>query len=183
MTASCTGSGMPSIRIAGSRGHAALVVQHQGDGDEPGKGQRAAVARAAPRLPPPAPCRRDGCGRTALRRSSRRGPAPGAASGRSAMHHRLRHLQRAGEPRMLGHVAQLAMHRHGDLRPGPAIHLRQFVARRMAGDMDEMILARSALRRRAPPACSAARRSASSLPGMMREEKITASPLPRWTLG
>jgi len=41
---------------------------------------------------------------------------------------------------MLDEMAQLAMHRHGDARPHMRIHARQLVARRMAGDMDEMIL-------------------------------------------
>ena len=68
------------------------------------------------------------------------------------------------------------------LRPGPAVHLRQLVARGMAGDVDEMILGRQHFHAQRRPACCAARRSRSSLPGMMREEKITVSPWPRLTL-
>ena len=40
---------------------------------------------------------------------------------------------------MLGHMPHFTMHRHGDARPHPAVHLRELVARRMAGDMHEMI--------------------------------------------
>ena len=49
----------------------------------------------------------------------------------------LAHLAALGERHMSAQMAQLAMHRHGDARPHPAIHLGQLVARRMAGDMDE----------------------------------------------
>src|SRR3954466_1093646 len=46
---------------------------------------------------------------------------------------------------MLGHVAHLAMYWHGNLRPNPAVHLSQFVARRVTGDMHEVILHREHL--------------------------------------
>ena len=59
--------------------------------------------------------------------------------------HGLRHLQRKRQPRMGSHVAQLAMHGHRNLRPDPAIHLRQLVARGMPRHMDEMILFRQHL--------------------------------------
>ena len=34
---------------------------------------------------------------------------------------------------------RLAMDRHGDLRPEPAIHLAKLVAARMAGDVDQRV--------------------------------------------
>ena len=84
--------------------------------------------------------------------------------------------QLSRQPRMLGQVARLAMHRDGDLRPHPLIHARP--ARRAPDGRrrGRNGRARSPPRRRAAPARSAARRSRCSLPGMMREEKITASP-------
>lgn len=37
---------------------------------------------------------------------------------------------------MLGQVAAHAVGRHGDLRPRPGVHLAQFLAARVAGDVD-----------------------------------------------
>ena len=48
----------------------------------------------------------------------------------------LRDLQVAREGDMLQEVAAFAVGRHGDLRPGPAVHFRQLVAARVAGDVD-----------------------------------------------
>ena len=54
-------------------------------------------------------------------------------------HHRLRHLALPGERRVLDHVADLAMHRQGDLGPDPLVHADQLVARRVARDMDMLV--------------------------------------------
>lgn len=43
---------------------------------------------------------------------------------------------------MLELVARFTMHRHRNLRTGPAIHLRQLVAAGMARDVDKVILRR-----------------------------------------
>ena len=56
--------------------------------------------------------------------------------------HRLRHLAIAGQLRMGNQVARLAMHRHGDLRADPLVHLDQFVLGRVPGHMD-IFVARS----------------------------------------
>ncbi len=130
--------GMPSIKMRGIGDHPALAVQHQGNGDQAGKGQaRRLSARPSPSATSTRPSR--WMRPEGISSISSAGPAPGGKAG----HWRAPALQAPaaiGEPRMLGHMAQFAMHRHGDARPHPAIHLGQLFARRVAGDMDEMIL-------------------------------------------
>ena len=53
---------------------------------------------------------------------------------------RLRHLAFGGELGMGDQMARLAMHRDRDLRADHLVHAHQLVARRMAGDVDEMVL-------------------------------------------
>ena len=80
------------------------------------------------------------------------------------------------ESDVLGQMHRLAMRRNGDLRLQPGVHLREFGAARMAGDMDEMGAVGDdldALRRPAPLMILP---TAFSLPGMVREEKTTTSP-------
>ena len=55
-------------------------------------------------------------------------------------HDRLRHAAGFGEPRLRQEMARLAMDRHGDRRPHRAVHAHELVLRRMARDMDEMVV-------------------------------------------
>ena len=55
-------------------------------------------------------------------------------------HHRLRHLERAGEAHVLDEVARLAVHGHRDLGAHPLVHACQLVAARVARDVDEMVV-------------------------------------------
>ena len=92
-------------------------------------------------------------------------------------HDRVRHLAHAGEFRVRAQMLRLAMDRDGDLRPDPLVHLRQLVARRMAGDVDLRVgLVGDDLDAEVQQAVLQSCRSARSLPGMTREEKITTSP-------
>ena len=50
----------------------------------------------------------------------------------------VRHAGAAGEFGMLGEMQRLAMRGDEDFRPHPADHVAQFVAPRMAGDVNEM---------------------------------------------
>ncbi len=50
----------------------------------------------------------------------------------------MRHAGFAGQFGMLGKMQRLAMRRNEDFRPHPADHVAQFIAPRMAGDVDEM---------------------------------------------
>ena len=119
----------------------ALLVQHQRNRDQPGKTHGAAIAGKALALLHQHPAVQMNAARRHLVDDL-------GLAGRQAQHlavldhDGLGHLQRFGEPRMFGHVAQFAMHRHRNLRPHPAIHLGEFVPVRMTGDMDEMILLR-----------------------------------------
>ena len=124
----------------GLGGAAALAVQHQGDGDQPGMAQGAAA------LGQPLAFRHQhtavamDAARRALRRSVRRGPAPAATIGHWPA------PAPAGTCSDLARRACSVMWRSSPCTgmamrgPGPAIHLFQLVAAGMAGDMDEMIL-------------------------------------------
>src|SRR5690606_8462417 len=57
-----------------------------------------------------------------------------------ARRHRLRDLHVFGQIAVLDQVAAHAVGRHGDLRPGPLIHLTQFVAARVARDVDAGVI-------------------------------------------
>mgnify|MGYP000143146183 CR=1 FL=1 len=73
--------------------------------------------------------------RAAVRHVAALAPEPSAGLLRGV----LGHLEIAGECGVLQKVAALAVRRHGDLGPGPPIHLGQLVAAGMAGDVNEVV--------------------------------------------
>ncbi len=89
----------------------------------------------------------------------------------------LRHAGLAREIRMLGQVQRLAMRRDQDLRLHPGDHVAQFVAARMAGDVHQMRAVGDDLDALASTRPLMMLPTAFSLPGIVRDEKITRSPL------
>ena len=94
----------------------------------------------------------------------------------------LRHAGAAGELGMFGKMQGLAMGRDQDFWPYPADHVEELGAARMAGDVDQMGAVGDDLDALADQAIDYAA-TAFSLPGMVREEKITRSPLASVTSG
>ena len=123
---------------------ASALIEHQSNGNESGKAQR--TSRAGKTLAfvhTDAAVEKHAAGRYFIDDLGAAGRQPQHLP--ILYHHGLWHLQRFGEPRVLGQVAQLAMHRHGNLRPHPTVHFRQFVARGMAGDVHEVVFHREHL--------------------------------------
>ena len=94
-----------------------------------------------------------------------------------------RHARRTRELRVLLQMPRLAVHGDGDLRPHPAVHLLQLLAARMAGDVHQRIAIGDDLAAEIEPAGSGCAPTARSLPGMVREEKMTRSPFVELDLG
>ena len=102
---------------------------------------------------------------------------PGASRTRSPLRQvsDLAARRAARERRVLGQMQRLAMHRHDDLRLHPVEQVGELVAARMAGDVDQMGAVGDDLDALVDqPVDRRGRRF--SLPGMVREEKITRSP-------
>ena len=130
-------SGMPTRSTCGIVGQFALVGDGDGDEGAAGKGQFSPLDHGA----------RLGIlqDRAVLVEPSRRQLLDDAGIARPE-HDQVavladQHFRHAGGARQFGVLEQmqrLAMHRDQQLRPHPGNHVAQFVAARMAGDMDEM---------------------------------------------
>src|SRR5689334_14525861 len=125
-------------------GQPTLAVHDQRDCDHPGETEGPALARQADALlDQHAAVHVDAARRNLVdhARAARRQAYELAVRG----HDGLGHLQRTRQTGMFGLVTRLAVHRHGNLRSGPAIHLSQLVATGVSRNMYEMVFGRQQL--------------------------------------